>query len=138
MRRKPSRGSVANPAVRIEPVGSAERERDGWRTTWRVVNAEPQAIRVVSATAPHSQFRGETSLDLEVPGSATATFPLNVRIDGVAGGEIENAFVILVVEHGDEPWRVLARLRVPLDDAARPQPRVEAVTVQRVGFSGEL
>ncbi|MGH2492568.1 MAG: hypothetical protein ACRDF9_13805 [Candidatus Limnocylindria bacterium] len=61
-----------------------------------------------------------------------------MRIDGAAGSEIENAFVILLVERGDERWRVLARLRVRLDHAARPQPRIEAVTLQRVGFSGEL
>jgi len=61
-----------------------------------------------------------------------------VRIDAVAGAEIENAFVILLIEQGDERWRLLARLRVPFDGEARPRPRVEAVTVQRVGFSGEL
>ena len=61
-----------------------------------------------------------------------------MRVDGAAGDEIENAFVIVLIQRGDEQWRVLARLRVPLDEGARPRPRVETITVQRVGFSGEL
>ncbi len=127
-----------SPAVRIEPLGVAKREGDGWRTTWRIVNAEPGAVRVVAAVAPHSQFRGETSLDREIRGKGSTQFPLVVRIDGAAGTEIENAFLIVVIQRGDERWRILARLRVPLDEVARPQPRIETVTVQRVGFSGEL
>ncbi len=127
-----------SPAVRIEPLGVAKREGDGWRTTWRIVNAEPGAVRVVAAVAPHSQFRGETSLDREIRGTGSTQFPLVVRVDGAAGTEIENAFLIVVIQRGDERWRILARLRVPLDEVARPQPRIETVTVQRVGFSGEL
>jgi hypothetical protein len=122
----------------MEPVGDAEPEGDGWRTRWRVANADPRPVHVLGATAPHAKFRGEASLDLDVPGNGSATFPLVVRINGSAGGEIENAFVILLLEDGAAQWRVLARLRVPLDDSARPEPRVEAITVQRVGFSGEL
>jgi len=129
---------TGSPQVHIEPIGDAERERDGWRISWRVSNADPRPVHVVGATAPHSQFRGEASLDLAVPGKGSATFPLVVRIAGSPGSEIENAFMILVIEDGAAQWRVLARLRVPLDDAARPEPRVEAISVQRVGFSGEL
>ena len=55
-----------SPAVRIKPVGTADRDGDGWRTSWRVVNEDALAVRVTGATAPHSQFRGATSLDLAV------------------------------------------------------------------------
>ena len=127
-----------SPAVRVEPLGFAKREGDGWRTTWRIANAEPDAVRVVAAVAPHSRFRGETSLDREIRGKGSTQFSLVVRVGGAAGSEIENAFVIVVIQHGDERWRILTRLRVPLDEAARPRPRVESVTVQRVRFSGEL
>jgi len=129
---------VSAPRLRIEPLGVAKREGDGWRTTWRITNTEPDAVRVVGAIAPHSQFRGETSLDREVRGNASTQFSLVVRVEGAVGSEIENAFVIVPVQHGDERWRILARLRVPLDDAGTPRPRIETVTVQRVGFSGEL
>ena len=126
------------PRLSIEPLGIAKRDGEGWRTTWRVANPEPDSVRIVAVVAPHSQFRGETSLDREVRGKASTQFSLVVRTLGSAGGEIENAFVILLVEQGEDRWRILARLRVPLEEDARPRPRVETVTVQRVGFSGEL
>ena len=126
------------PRLRVEPLGVAKKDAQGWRTTWRVANDEAAVVRVIGAVAPHSKFRGEAALDREVRSKGSTQFPLVVRVDGVANTEIENAFVILLVEQGEERWRVLARLRVPLDDEARPRPRVEAITVQRVGFSGEL
>ena len=126
------------PRLRIEPLGVAKRDGEGWRTTWRVANAEPEAVRIVEAVAPHSHFRGEVSVDREIRGKGSTQLSLVVRTDGAAGGEIENAFVILLVQHGTDRWRILARLRVPLDQEARPRPRVEAITTQRVGFSGEL
>jgi len=129
---------VIAPRLSIAPLGVPKRDGDGWRTTWRVANAEPESVRIITVVAPHSQFRGETSLDREVRGKASTQFSLVVRTDGVTGSEIENAFVILLVERGEDRWRILTRLRVPLDEDAGPRPRVEAVTVQRVGFSGEL
>lgn len=126
------------PRLSIAPMGVAKRDGEGWRTTWRIGNSEPDAVRVVAAIAPHSQFRGETSLDREIRGNGSTQFSLVVQTVGAAGSEIENAFVIVQVQRGDERWRFLARLRVPLGDAGKPQPRVETVTSQRVGFSGEL
>jgi hypothetical protein len=129
---------VNEPQLAIDPLGIAKRDGEGWRTTWRVANLGAEAVRVLGAIAPHSRFRGEAAVDREIRGKSTTQLSLVVRIDARAGGEIENAFVILLVQQGDERWRVLARLRVPLDGEARPRPRIEAVTVQRVGFSGEL
>ena len=129
---------MSAPRLSIEPLGIAKRDGEGWRTTWRITNGEPDTVRLVAVVAPHSQFRGETSLDREVRGKASTQFSLVVRTLRAAGGEIENAFVILLVEQGEDRWRILTRLRVPLEEGARPRPRVETVTVQRVGFSGEL
>ena len=129
---------MTTPRLRVEPVGLATRDGDGWRTIWRVANADPLAVRIVAAVAPHAKFRGEASLDREVRAGGSMQFSLVVRVDGSAGTEIENAFVILLIQQGDDHWRVLARLHVILDDETRPRPRVDSVTVQRVGFSGEL
>ena len=129
---------MSAPRLRIEPLGAAKREGDGWRTTWRVANSEDESVRVLDAVAPHAHFRGEATVDRVVRRSRAMTFPLVVTIDGAAGTEIENAFVILLVESSAERWRVLARLRIELDEAGAPRPRIESVTVQRVGFSGEL
>jgi len=129
---------VNQPQLAIELLGDAKRDGEGWRTTWRVANLRAESVRVLGAIAPHSRFRGEAAVDREIRGKSTTQLSLVVRIDAGAGAEIENAFVILLIQQGDERWRVLARLRVPLDGEARPRPRVESVTVQRVGFSGEL
>ena len=129
---------MSAPLLTIAPVGAAKRDGEGWRTTWRITNTEPDPVQIVAAIAPHSQFRGEASLDREIRGKGSTEFSLVVRTAGAAGSEIENAFVILHVQRGDERWRVLARLRVPLGDEGKPQPRIETVTSQRVGFSGEL
>ena len=126
------------PQLTIAPLGAAKRDGESWRTTWRIANAEPDALRVVAAIAPHAQFRGETTVDREIRGKGSTQFSLVVRTAGAAGTEIENAFVIVQIQRGDERWRVLARLRVALADSGKPEPRVEAVTSQRVGFSGEL
>jgi hypothetical protein len=129
---------TTSPAIRIKAVGTADRDGDGWRTSWRVVNDGAIAVRVTEATAPHSQFRGAAPLDLAVRAGEGATFTIVVQVDGSPGQEIENAFVILLVERGEERWRILARVRVPLDGTGRPRPRIETMTMQRVGFSGEL
>ena len=126
------------PRVSITPIGAAKREGEGWRTTWRIANADHDALRVVGAIAPHSQFRGEASLDREIRPRGSTQLSLVVQTKGAAGSEVENAFVIVLVQRGDARWRVLARLRVALDDAGTPKPRIETVTLQRVGFSGEL
>ncbi len=126
------------PRLTIAPMGAAKRDGDGWRTTWRISNMEPDAVRVVAAIAPHAQFRGEAALDREIAGPGETQLSLVVRTVGAPGSEIENAFVIVQVQRGDERWRLLARLRVPLGDDGKPQPRIETVTCQRVGFSGEL
>jgi hypothetical protein len=129
---------MSAPRLTIAPVGAAKRDGESWRTTWRITNAEGDPVRIVAAIAPHSQFRGEASLDREIRGKGSTEFSLVVRTVGGAGSEIENAFVIVQVQRGEERWRVLARLRVPLGDDGKPQPRIETVTSQRVGFSGEL
>ena len=126
------------PQLRIEPLGIAKKDGTGWRTTWRIANLAADPLRVVGAIAPHSQFRGEATLDREVRGKGTTQLSLVVHAEGAAGAEIENAFVILLIQQGEQRWRVLTRLRVPLEEDGKPRPRVESVTVQRVGFSGEL
>ena len=70
------------PRLSIEPVGIAKRDGEGWRTTWRVANPDADSFRIVTAVAPHSQFRGETALDREVRGKASTQFLLVVRIEG--------------------------------------------------------
>lgn len=130
--------AVTAPDLRIEPIGDAEREGDAWRTSWRVINNDPLAIRCVSAVAPHAKFRSaDTRLDFDVRGGGVGTLTLLIHADGSPRSEIENAFVILRIERGEEQWRLLVRVRVPIDENGRPRPRVETMTTQRVGFTNE-
>jgi hypothetical protein len=131
-------GRSSAPRLSIAPIGVAKREGDGWRTTWSITNSEADAVRVVAAIAPHPKFRGETPLDREIRAKASTQFSLVVQTPGEAGSEVDNAFVVVQVERGEDRWRFLARLRVPLGDAGKPEPRIETITSQRVGFSGEL
>ena len=48
----------------------------------------------------------------------------------------ENAFVIFNVNWSDEPWRIFVRIRVTMNLDGRPETETEAITTQRVGFSG--
>lgn len=50
--------------------------------------------------------------------------------------EVENAFLILRLDAGSQPWRVLVRLRVRMDSTGVPHPVVELITAQVAGFSG--
>jgi hypothetical protein len=130
---------VSRQFVVVEPFGVAEAAGDAWLTSWRVRNVGPLAVRVVSVIAPHSKFRGdEQELALDLAPGATATFTLLIRVEGSAGEEIENAFVIVLLTMGDDRFRVLARLRVRLGTDTRPDPVLESHSIQRVGFSGEL
>ena len=126
------------PQLTIAPIGAAKPDGEGWRTTWQIASAEPDAVRVVAVVAPHPQFRGEITLDREIRPKSATQFSLVVRTSPGPQREIENAFVIVQIQRGDERWRLLARLRVSLGDAGKPDPRIEAVTSQKVGFSGEL
>ena len=48
---------------------------------------------------------------------------------------MENAFLILRVLWLEQPWRILARLRVVCDEEGAPETTTEVVTTQPVGFS---
>jgi hypothetical protein len=48
---------------------------------------------------------------------------------------VENAFLILRVLWREQLWRILARLRVVLDQHGVPESSTEVITTQPVGFS---
>ena len=71
-----------------------------------------------------SRNRDEGAPALELGPVRTAGDPEN--------GEVENAFLTLRAT----PWRFLIRIRVRFAEGKRPVPRTEAVSAQRIGFSG--
>lgn len=113
----------------VQPAG------DLWRTRWLIGNDGDAELALTRAHAPHVRFRAEPSqLDLVLAPDQASPISLDLRVD-VAGGEIENAFLILTLRSGGSGWRILTRVRVRMDTGV-PRPSVERIDVQEVGFSG--
>ncbi len=124
------------PVVRIGASGvrgSGKR----WTLRWKVRNAGRLPLRIVSARAPHARFRsGEQLLELPtVRPRGHLDIPLAVSFAEPPGTVVENPYLILGVLCGDEPWRVLAKLRVTARRDGAPEVSVQAIAAHRVGFS---
>jgi hypothetical protein len=131
--------ALGPPRVTIRPVGAAERDGPLWRIAWAIGTAEPLGVRVALINAPHSRFRADpTPVDAPVREGAEAIVPLRVKVGGGPESEIENAFVILTIDHAACQWRFLVRVRVTIASTGAPLLRVETITSQRVGFSAEV
>ena len=118
------------PKVRVEVADCVHAAPGGWRVTWRIHNEGPRPIALEAAWVPHGRFRGEGRVPLArrlEPGQATAV-DLTVQSHEVPGTVVENAFLILRTWK----WRIFVRMRVEFDDASKPGPMVELVTVQRL------
>jgi hypothetical protein len=116
-------------------------------------------VRVESAWLPHGRFRGPggpvTQLDpspvpLPIPPGGQAPLALDLAFHEAPGTVFENAFLILVVCAGSAPpdagpegapgagaqrQRIFARYTVEAGADGSPQPRLEALTAQAVGFA---
>ncbi len=112
----------------VQPAGEL------WRTRWLVGNDGGGDLAFTRAHAPHGRYRAEPrALDIDLVPDQASAIELDVRVD-IAGGEIENAFLILTLGSGGSEWRILTKLRVRMD-AGVPRPFVERIDVQEVGFS---
>lgn len=99
------------PSVRVEPF-TTEGTGGSWTVKWRITNDGDQAIHLLSAQHPHSQFRTpETRIDREIPCGSDTTIALPVQFGESPGVRVENPFLILVFRDSAE-WRLLARVRV--------------------------
>ena len=108
------------------------RAGDAWRVRWRVTSDPP--LRLTHVAAPHGKFRAADA-DIEF------TTPTEVALDVVStelpGADIENTFLILTAEANERSWRILARMRVRIDEDGVPGPVVERIDIQEVGTSGQ-
>jgi hypothetical protein len=132
---------TAGPLLSIDsvsqrPEGAASR----WVVTWQVRNEGLQALSLLAARLPHDQFYGEEK-DLAatppIPPGESRCLELPVACADLQGAVVKNVFLILRVLWGEEPWRVLARLRVTFGSNGVPENAVESVTAQPVGFSSQ-
>jgi len=110
-----------------------------WKIGWLIENRGRDSLEVLSARLPHGQFKSE-EMQFEpalilAPGESEE-FHVSVRCNEPLGLVTENAFVIFNVNWAHEPWRIFVRIRVTMNVDRRPETETEAITVQRVGFSG--
>jgi len=119
-----SREPTADPAI--------------WNITWEVRNLGSAGIRIREAWLPHGRFRCarrsyEPPLEVEATATVELQFPVECR--GEPGAVVENCFVILNLNQGQEDWRVFARITVSFGSDGAPDPDTVVITTQRVGFS---
>jgi len=124
---------MSAPVLRLEPR-DATRADGAWRVRWRVTNVGSDHVRLLAVRAPHSRFRADPT-DLNALVTESVSVEQTLRIEGAPGEDIDNAFVIFVVMHDKETWRVLFRVRVHLGQDGTPAPVVEAMSTHRIGFS---
>ncbi|TMC71632.1 MAG: hypothetical protein E6J13_07210 [Chloroflexi bacterium] len=91
-----------HPAISDIPVHIDAFTADGgagdWTVRWRIENVSDQALRLVSAIQPHSQFRTPmTPMDVAIAPGTTTDLRLGVRFVEPPGSVVENAFLIIVL-----------------------------------------
>lgn len=129
---------MVGPQVLIEQTERRlEPGSDRWVVTWRLTNLAGRPLKILAARLPHGRFRSEGRELTPVPLLPNASTPLELPVTcrEAPGAVVENAFLILRVLHGEELWRLLARLRVAFDPEGGPQSTTEVVTAHPVGFS---
>jgi hypothetical protein len=128
------------PQIALRQVGAVRTGAlEYWTVGWQVENAAEQPLKILAARLPHGQFKAEETrfeppLNLAPHGSER--FETSVRCNEPGGLVTENAFVIFHVIWSGESWRIFARVRVEVDDSGVPKAATEAITTQKVGFSG--
>jgi hypothetical protein len=134
-----SPANALGPTVVVESARPRAASADGrWLCTWRIKNRGQEPFQLLAVGLPHSRFRSEeqelSPAPKLLPGES-ARLALAVACREPAGTVVENAFLILRVLWGEQPWRIFARLRVVFDQRGAPENSTEVITTQPVGFS---
>jgi len=119
----------------VESLATAGR----WRIGWQIVNRGRGPLTFLAVLVPHGQFKAtEQRFEPEavLPAGDAWRFYTDVFCAEPPGLVTENGFVILEVTWWGEPWRIFARVSVVVGAAGKPQAKTEAITTQKVGFSG--
>ena len=107
------------------------RAGDAWRVRWWVTSDPP--LRLTHVAAPHGKFR---AADADIERATPTELALDVATTDPPRTDIENTFLILSAEADERSWRILARMRVRIDDDGVPRPMVERIDVQEAEPSG--
>jgi len=127
------------PEIAIEQLSAKQAAVAGtWTTAWEIRNLGAPPLIILAARFPHGKFRWEEiefAPAIDLGPKEARKLELEVRCDEPPGTEVENAFLILRVLQREEPWLILARLRVRVSEDGAPAAATELITAQRVGFS---
>ena len=127
------------PSLSVQSLGCQPGPGNGrWRCSFEVTNQGKATLQVLSTWLPHDQFFGERrSLEqpLLVEPGESAPLEVEVTFTGEPGVAVVNAFLIMQVECGSQPWRTFVRLLPTMQLDGTLSVICEAVTVQPVGFS---
>ena len=108
-----------------------------WKVRWRITN-EGDPLHLTAIAAPHGKFRSlDHDIDVSLPARGMFEPQLEIASAEPAGTEIENTFLILTAQSDGKSWRILARMRVRVDQDGVPHPVTERIDVQEVGFYGQ-
>ncbi len=134
-----STDDVLGPTVVVESACAGVASAAGrWLCTWRIQNLCQEPLQLLAAGLPHSRFRSEEQALAPAPTllpGESARLALAVACGEPAGTVVENAFLILRVLWREQPWRILARLRVTFDPHGVPENSTEVITTHPIGFS---
>ena len=126
------------PQVAVQQLSAKRVATDTWAAAWAIRNLGADPLTILAARLPHGKFRWE-EIELipavRLEPKEGRKLDLNVRCGEPPGTEVENAFLILRVLQREEPWLILARLRVHMNEDGAPTATTELITAQRVGFS---
>jgi hypothetical protein len=130
----------AEPTVSVECTSLRLAGEPGvWDITWNVQNRGTEPLVIREGWLPHGRFRSpRRSYDpgRQIDPGGEQQFSFAVAVDGPPGAEVENAFVILSGDWRGQPWRIFARVRVPIGEDGTPVPVTESYSVQQIGSAG--
>lgn len=118
----------------------AERKKGLWRVGWRVDNLSREILQLDAVRFPHSQFKADEQRfepAIVLAYGEPVEFPTVIACKESAGGVVENGFAIFSSSWREEQWRIFVRLRINIDNEARPIAAAELITTQQAGFSDD-
>ena len=126
------------PQVAVRQFSAKRVAPGAWATEWEIRNFGAAPLAILAARLPHGKFRWEEvelMPTVKLEPKEARKLELEVRCSESPGTEVENAFLILRVLWQEQPWLILARLRVRVNNDGAPTTATELITAQRVGFS---
>lgn len=133
-------GAETAPAIELRQLSVEALATAGrWRIGWQIVNRGRGPLTLLAVLVPHGQFKA-TEQRFEpaamLPAGDAWRFYTDIFCAEPPGLVTENGFVILEVTWSGGPWRIFARVSVVVGADGKPKTKTEAITTQKVGFSG--